>query len=586
LVTFAITALAIPLSEATATSAAPTVEGVCAGTLVGTIFTLTAGCVTTQPLMVPDGQTVDGNGNTITASGNPFNTTPGQGVLFNGGTTMSVENLTIQGNGFANSSPLVGIFFSNASGNVTNVTVRDMTMGSGAQTGDGIRANATTPQTVNITGSTITGYQKRGVVAFGTVTMNVSNSTIGPPDDLGMVIAQNGVQFQSGAGGSLTGSTITGSSFEPGSTVSTAVLVFAGNGVTVSGNTITGNSDVGIAVVADSITDPMNPIPSTGVTISDNKFENTGPTGSGSTGVLVDSASEAGTALTGNTFAGWDMDLEGIEQASPPVTPPVPPPAPPVENFPGYWLAGADGGAFAFGVAPFHGSAGGLHLNSPVVGIAPGARKGYWLAGADGGVFTFGPPFLGSLGGVHLNAPIVGIAATGDGAGYYLAGADGGVFAFGDARFEGSMGGTHLNAPIVGIAITPDSQGYYLVGADGGVFAFGDARFDGSMGATPLHQPMVGMAVDNATSGYWLVGADGGVFSFGTPFLGSLGGVHLNAPVVGIASSSDDLGYHLVAADGGVFAFGDAAFAGSLAGTPLNKPIAGISTQPAQEPVP
>ena len=36
----------------------------------------------------------------------------------------------------------------------------------------------------------------------------------------------------------------------------------------------------------------------------------------------------------------------------------------------GYWLVARDGGVFSFGDAGFYGSAGGLHLNSPIVGLA------------------------------------------------------------------------------------------------------------------------------------------------------------------------------------------------------------------------
>jgi len=56
---------------------------------------------------------------------------------------------------------------------------------------------------------------------------------------------------------------------------------------------------------------------------------------------------------------------------------------------------------------------GAAHLNAPMVGIAATPDgKGYWLAGADGGVFSFGSaPFQGSMGGKPMNAPVVGIAA-------------------------------------------------------------------------------------------------------------------------------------------------------------------------------
>jgi hypothetical protein len=36
----------------------------------------------------------------------------------------------------------------------------------------------------------------------------------------------------------------------------------------------------------------------------------------------------------------------------------------------GYWLVGRDGGIFNFGDAGFFGSAGGLKLNRPIVGLA------------------------------------------------------------------------------------------------------------------------------------------------------------------------------------------------------------------------
>jgi hypothetical protein len=79
---------------------------------------------------------------------------------------------------------------------------------------------------------------------------------------------------------------------------------------------------------------------------------------------------------------------------------------------------------------------------------------GYWLVAADGGIFAFGDaPFHGSTGGRVLNKPIVGFAATADGAGYRFAASDGGVFAFGPGGgFYGPEGGKPLNAPIVGIA--------------------------------------------------------------------------------------------------------------------------------------
>jgi hypothetical protein len=246
--------------------------------------------------------------------------------------------------------------------------------------------------------------------------------------------------------------------------------------------------------------------------------------------------------------------------------------------FEGYTLAASDGGAFAFGSA-FCGSAGGLALHAPVVGVAKAPNSGgYWLAGADGGVFAYGgAQYYGSMGAVALAQPVVGVAATRDGRGYWLVGADGGVFAFGDAQYWGSASSLHLAAPIVGIAASVDGAGYWLVGADGGVFAFGDAQYFGSIAKLHLLAPIVDVAVDVASAGYWLVGADGGVFAFGAPFFGSLGALKLAQPVVGIGVTTDGNGYWLVGADGGVFAFGDAPFDGSMAQRRLNSPVRGIA---------
>ena len=255
----------------------------------------------------------------------------------------------------------------------------------------------------------------------------------------------------------------------------------------------------------------------------------------------------------------------------------------------GYCMLAEDGGIFTFGGCKFFGAAATgpivapqskRILNAPMVGFAmTPSDLGYWMAGADGGVFTFGDaPFLGSMGGTPLNSPIVGIASTPSGKGYHLVAADGGVFVFGDAKFFGSMGGTKLNQPIVNIVVTPSGAGYWMVASDGGIFSFGDAKFFGSTGGMKLNKPVIGMASRPGGLGYWLVATDGGIFSFGdAPFLGSMGGTKLNQPIVAMKSTSTGKGYFLVANDGGIFTFGDALFAGSMGGTKLNQPIVDLT---------
>ena len=203
-----------------------------------------------------------------------------------------------------------------------------------------------------------------------------------------------------------------------------------------------------------------------------------------------------------------------------------------------------------------------LPLNAPIVGMAalPG-HQGYWLVGADGGVFGFGlAGFYGSTGGMRLNEPIVGMASTPDGGGYWLVASDGGVFAFGDAQFDGSMGGSPLNRPVVGMAADQSTGGYWLVASDGGVFSF-NAPFHGSTGNIALNQPIIGLQAAPDGSGYRLGARDGGVFSFDVPFAGSFTGQDSNpmVAITGIGSA----GYWLLDSCGGVYAFGTAPFNGA-----------------------
>ena len=230
-----------------------------------------------------------------------------------------------------------------------------------------------------------------------------------------------------------------------------------------------------------------------------------------------------------------------------------------------------------------------------------GAGSGYWLAGADGGVFNFGvAQFDGSGGSLHLRAPIVGMATTPDGGGYWLVASDGGVFTFGDAVFFGSTGGLRLNKPIVGMAATPDGGGYWLVASDGGVFTFGDAVFYGSTGGCDSTSPSSAWRPPPtaAATGWWRPTGDLHLRRRGVPRLDwgfaaqqahrrhgghprwrrllagrvRRWGVHLRRRGVprldgGFATQQahrrhgghpDGDGYWLVASDGGVFTFGDA----------------------------
>ena len=179
----------------------------------------------------------------------------------------------------------------------------------------------------------------------------------------------------------------------------------------------------------------------------------------------------------------------------------------------GYWQVASDGGVFAYGTAGFYGSMGGMHLNQPVVGMAPSVDgRGYWLVASDGGVFAFGDaPFEGSTGNLHLNAPVVGMVPTVDGQGYWLVAADGGVFSFGDAVFYGSTGGIHLNKPDRRASPPPRTAGatgwwHPTAGCSASATPSSTARW----AASTSNQPVVGIAATRNANGYQLTASDGG----------------------------------------------------------------------------
>jgi hypothetical protein len=68
----------------------------------------------------------------------------------------------------------------------------------------------------------------------------------------------------------------------------------------------------------------------------------------------------------------------------------------------GYWLVAADGGVFALGDAPFHGSASSATLAAPIVSLTPTTSLGgYTLLSTDGAVIPFGDaPYHGSAQGL------------------------------------------------------------------------------------------------------------------------------------------------------------------------------------------
>ena len=318
---------------------------VCTGTNVSGTFTLTADCpdVTgpiTGPITVPSTiTTVNGNGHTISATdigGSPPFPQFNGGILTNdpANHSMNIENLTVSGpaTGFQvctnSGNVLYGIYFNDASGSVNNVTVEHIWQQPNASnapscnTGTAIRAeNPSAPRTVTITNTKVFDYQKNGIDGRGaTMTMAVSGSTIGPPNDQEGLIAANGLVYFDSTGTAMN-NTILGSGdqacpFPPcvpgtgGTTNATAVLLFGAKNVTITQNTISGDkTDIGVSVSAGSTA-------STGSIISFNNFTRTSPDVPDPTGHGIDVFTPDGSSATPicNTFSNWNTNVVGAEQ--------------------------------------------------------------------------------------------------------------------------------------------------------------------------------------------------------------------------------------------------------------------------------
>ncbi|WP_143200148.1 DUF7507 domain-containing protein [Kitasatospora sp. CB01950] len=293
-----------------------------ASTTSGTTITLTVDCATTDNLTVPDGFTLDGGGHTITAT-DPSLANPLLGaVVSNAGATMTIKNLTVQGNYLprapgdsTTNAAFFGIRFLSASGSLSNVTVTGITRHQTYNFGQGIIVDATAggPQTVTVTDVRVSDFQKNGLTANGAATMNVTGSTLGPPDETVPLpappitgnIAQNSVQYFNSSGSFTHNSVVTYTANNSVSS-STGMLLFTADNVTVDHNTFTGpnGADIGINVTGGTdIVISYNDIGRSPVLPPLRDFWGYGVAGF--------SGAASTTTLICNTFSGWNQNLFG-----------------------------------------------------------------------------------------------------------------------------------------------------------------------------------------------------------------------------------------------------------------------------------
>ncbi|MBI2776634.1 MAG: right-handed parallel beta-helix repeat-containing protein [Chloroflexi bacterium] len=234
--------------------------GPCAVSTTGSnpvVYTLLADCVTDHTVVVPQnagGSVLDGNGHSITGvdpSGGHF---LGAVVQAEAGTaSITVRNLTVTVSGLADvcdadADRLRGILFDAVPGAITNNTVTGIRQGttSGCQEGNAIDVRKApfgtggSDATVTISGNTITGYQKTGIVASGSVAATITSNTI-VGDGPVTYIAQNGIQVGFGATAIVKFNSVSRNTYTPADTIACGLLIYQADGVKASSNSLFDN---------------------------------------------------------------------------------------------------------------------------------------------------------------------------------------------------------------------------------------------------------------------------------------------------------------------------------------------------------
>ncbi len=186
---------------------------------------------------------------------------------------VKIDDLTVDG-AFATQTScapfLVGIMYQNASGDLTNMAVRNIRQGSGlggCQSGLGVFVQSGNggSSTVSVSGSSVHDYQKGGIAGdeAGTTLTLKDNAVTG--DGPNSEIAQNGLQLAFGATGMFDGNRVANHIYTACSSqsscpaVSTNIVIVNSSNVTVRRNT-TIAAQVGVYVQGDNNTVQNNDV--------------------------------------------------------------------------------------------------------------------------------------------------------------------------------------------------------------------------------------------------------------------------------------------------------------------------------------
>lgn len=286
-------------------------QDACPFAIVGSTMLLLNDCVTSEPIDVPDGMTLDGDFHTIVAIDPPDGAFTGA-VIRARGRWASVVNTVITTAGLRNvcheaMDRLRGISFEGASGVIRGNTIDNIRKpGSACEEGTAIEARNVwaeeSPAMVTIESNAIDRYQKSGIVLHGWVDATVRGNGIGASASQAL-LAANSIQVGPGARATVEENTIVGNSFPDSRAAGTAILlVGSGAGTIVASNVVLGNADVGIYVMADA------------ATVTGNELIDEGPDGYWDIGIVN---LGVGNVFVDNRVDGYRTRSSGVDGGAP-----------------------------------------------------------------------------------------------------------------------------------------------------------------------------------------------------------------------------------------------------------------------------
>jgi hypothetical protein len=341
-----IAAASAPILMSTAAEAVGPL-GSCSATQAGTTITLTADCTTIATINVADGVTVDGDGYTITAVDPLAGNFSGPVLKSAAGSPSAPATLNVKDLGVVASlapnvavSSLSGLFYDDAGGTITNVSLSGITTSATSGAGRALEvrnAAATAAPTLAINGLRVRNYNKSGVFIQGKTSFTATNLDIGPATGVDgsqwVDSAANGFTVLDGPTGTLTNSKIAGNRYatddnDPNAPqgIGTAILSIESPSLTISDVTVSGtDSDIGLIVQKD------DPATTSKVSITCSTLTRTaGGHADSKYGVGisedVDPGDGAVTLTAGsNTLSGWAANSDGTITSTidPACTPPT-----------------------------------------------------------------------------------------------------------------------------------------------------------------------------------------------------------------------------------------------------------------------